>query len=234
MITLAVINQSSVVSDADVKLYCDCQQMQVTRDFYPIWGVYAKIKFIPKGQTPDPSFWQVVILDTSDQANALGYHDLTSNDLPLAKVFAKTTMDDGALWSVTASHEVLEMLVDPWINLAAFDNVSKFYAYEVGDPVEDDKFGYLIGKFTFSDFVKPNWFEPTTPRGQSCSFKNNVKTPFTLAAGGYISFVDLNQVNKGWQQITASSNPKFNLAENKYSRRTKMRQRNFGFKKHWL
>jgi hypothetical protein len=208
MITISVINESTVVSDADVQLFCDCQQMQVTRDFYPVWGIYAKIKFVPKGQTPAKGTWQAVILDTSDQADALGYHDLTSDSLPLAKIFAKTTMDDGGLWSVTASHEVLEMLADPWINLASFDDNSKFYAYEVCDAVEADELGYVIGKFHFSDFVFPAWFEPTTTAaGTQYSFKKNVSAPFQLAKGGYISYVDLNDVSKGWQQITAATKP---------------------------
>ena len=32
----------------------------------------------------------MLVLDTSDQAGALGYHDVTPQGLPLGKVFAKT------------------------------------------------------------------------------------------------------------------------------------------------
>jgi hypothetical protein len=37
--------------------------------------------------------------------------------LPLSKVFVKTTLADGELVSVSASHELVEMLVDPAINM---------------------------------------------------------------------------------------------------------------------
>jgi len=50
-----------------------------------------------------------VILDDSDQAGALGYHDLTSDGLPIGKVFAASDLKAGTSWTVTASHELLEM-----------------------------------------------------------------------------------------------------------------------------
>lgn len=224
MIKISILNQSTVLSDTQVQSYVPRQQMQVSRDFYPAWGIYAKLVWVPKGVTPDPNSWQLVFLDNSDQAGALGYHDLTPNDLPLSKIFAKDDITDGYSWSVTASHECMEMLVDPWINLAAFDNGSRFYAYEVGDPVEADNFGYQIGGLQFSDFVLPSWFEPTTTNGKF-SFMNNVHSPFTLAKGGYTSFVDLNQASKGWQQITAATEPKFSPRLNR--RRDNLKRKKF-------
>ena len=59
-----------------------------------------------------------------------GYHDLTTTGLPIGKVFAKTTFDAGDLVSVTLSHEVLETLGDPDINLIV-QKGSRAYAYEV-------------------------------------------------------------------------------------------------------
>jgi hypothetical protein len=42
----------------------------------------------------------------------VGYHDLTNEGLPLGKVFAGSDMVNGYNWTVTASHELLEMLID--------------------------------------------------------------------------------------------------------------------------
>jgi len=42
----------------------------------------------------------MVFLDNADQPGALAYHDLTPDGLPLAKVFVKTTVDNGDLVSV--------------------------------------------------------------------------------------------------------------------------------------
>jgi hypothetical protein len=45
----------------------------------------------------------------------LGYHDFSANSQPLGKVFAKADFDSGSSVSVTISHELLEMLGDPYI-----------------------------------------------------------------------------------------------------------------------
>ena len=60
-----------------------------------------------------------MFLDSVDVQGALGYHDLTPDGLPLSKVFVKTTLNGGQKVSVTACHELAEMLVEPAINLCA-------------------------------------------------------------------------------------------------------------------
>jgi len=42
-----------------------------------------------------------------------GHHDLTPDGLPVGKSFAGTDKHFGHSWTVTASHELLEMLADP-------------------------------------------------------------------------------------------------------------------------
>jgi hypothetical protein len=57
----------------------------------------------------------MVFLDDADQPGALAY--LTPDGLPQSKVFVKTTLENNDLVSVSASHELVEMLVDPATNL---------------------------------------------------------------------------------------------------------------------
>jgi hypothetical protein len=212
MINIAVVNQSTVVKDADASAITAVLQTQVSRDFFPIWGVDAKLTFVSKGKQAPAGSWVLAILDNADQAGALGYHDTTPDGLPLGKVFAKTTLDDGGAVSVTASHELLEMLGDPDINLTAeLDDATgrpaKFYAYEVCDACEDDQFGYKIDGILVSDFVYPAYFESfRTAAATQFDFGNHVKAPFSLLAGGYISVLDLANLSQGWQQITPNRN----------------------------
>jgi hypothetical protein len=86
----------------------------VNQHIVPIWGTPAKLI-----KTTDfvKDAWAMVFLDNADQPGALAYHDLTPGGLPLSKVFVKTTLADGELVSVSASHELVEMLVDPAINM---------------------------------------------------------------------------------------------------------------------
>ena len=135
-IQISVINASTVISDGDVPAVVDALQQQVTNDFGPVWGVNAVLSIVPHGSQPPAGSWWLTILDDADQAGALGYHDLTSEGLPLSKVFAATDLKYGNSWSVTASHELLEMLVDPNINLTVLvqtdsQTAGTLYAYEV-------------------------------------------------------------------------------------------------------
>jgi hypothetical protein len=108
-----VINESTVLADTDVVPVVAALQKQVTNDFGPVWGTATQLSILPKGNQPPSGSWWLVLLDDSDQANALGYHDLTAEGLPIGKVFAASDLKAGTSWTVTASHELLEMLGDP-------------------------------------------------------------------------------------------------------------------------
>ena len=63
-----------------------------------------------------------------------------------------------ALVSTSASHELVEMLVDPGINLLATGPDAKAaYAYETADPVE--QYAFSIDRIPMSNFVYPSYFE---------------------------------------------------------------------------
>src|SRR5213594_2301364 len=141
-IKVAVINASTVLKDADAGKAVPALQAQIHNDFAPAWGVDADLVFIPKGSEPPAGAWWLAILDNSDQAGALGYHDLTDEGLPLGKVFAASDITYGYEWTVTASHELLEMLADPDINLTVFVQSDAtrglIYMHEVCDACEAD------------------------------------------------------------------------------------------------
>ncbi len=200
---IAVINQSTVLTDKQITAAAlNAFQIQVTSHFAPVYNVNASLKFYPKGITPPATSWQAVIFDNSDQADALAYHELTNNGLPLAKIFAKTEMDNGYSWTVSFTHELLEMLADPWCTLASQDpNTNLFYAYEVCDPVEDDQYGYLINKILVSDFIWPSWFDPY-PLAHRFDQMNHLSKPLQIISGGYAQVLNPAQ-GSGWQQVTA-------------------------------
>lgn len=219
--TISVINESTVLSDDQVKAFMGALQTQVSRDAGPIWEFEAILVFVPKGETPDPASWWLVILDDSDQAGALGYHELTSEALPIGKVFAKTDLQYGLETSVTASHELLEMLGDPDINLTVINAAgTKLYMRELCDAPEDDSLAYEIDGVKVSDFVLPAWFEDGNTKGPF-SFKGNLSGPFQLAKGGYIGEMDVSSQD-GWQQVTAEKAPRMEksvAAKQRHSRR---------------
>lgn len=198
--TVSIINESTKAADTDVQKWTAAWQKQVTNDFAPVWGADAELVFVPAGQKPDPTTFWLVGLDNSDQAGALGYHDLTPQGLPIGKFFIGTDLQYGYNPSVTGSHELLEMLGDPGINKVYQGPDGNFYAGEVADAPEADQYGYVIDGVTVSDFVYPSWFGGvvSTPYDH----QGTIKGPLQLLPGGYIG---VWTPNTGWTQKTAET-----------------------------
>src|SRR5947207_841496 len=203
--TIAVYNQSSVLGDTEVDKACQAIDKQVKNHVFNAWGLTADVVFKPNTIPVDSSWWRVVVLDNSDIAQALGYHDFTPAGMPEGKVFAKSDQAAGLNWTVTLSHEVLEMIVDPDIVRCAFDdNASRLWAYEVCDACEADSDGYIITvgdpvDILVSDFVFPAYFEPFNNIGPY-DYQQKITRPFQVLPGGYMSILDVGN-NLGWQSI---------------------------------
>jgi hypothetical protein len=198
---IAVMNESTTISDADVQKMLSAFDQQWNKDLRPIWGVdAATFTFVPKHQMPPAGSWWCVFLDNSDQAGALAYHDLTNEGLPISKVFVKTLQQDNASVSVGATHELCEMAVDPWLNSAYQDPHGVFWAGEVCDPVESDQYGYEIGGVLVTDFITPNWFAHQHAQA-SIDLKGHSNAAFEILSGGYAQKFD---PHRGWVQVSGS------------------------------
>lgn len=195
---IAVSNASTCLSDEQVEAVLPSLQKQVSNEFKAYWDLDCTLSFLPKNASLTPGWWQVAVLDDPDQAGALGYHELTNQGAPFGKIFARLDLESGSSWTATLSHELLEMLADPWINWCAIGRDSKIYALEVCDAVEDDNLGYMIDGVLVSDFVTPAWFEPTC--ADRLDFRQHLSKALEIARGGYIATFDPSM---GWTQITA-------------------------------
>jgi hypothetical protein len=195
---IAITNASTCLTEAQVEAVLPALQKQASIDFRAYWQQDCTLSFLPNGQALTGGWWQIVIVDNPDQAGALGYHEMTSQGTPLGKVFAKLDMQSGSSWTVTLSHELLEMLADPWINWCAMGSDSRIYALEVCDAVEADDLGYKIDGVLVSDFITPAWYEPTC--ADRLDFRKHVSKELELVRGGYMSVFD---PTSGWTQINA-------------------------------
>lgn len=197
--TVAVQNHSTVLTDAQVQAAMPALQHQANYHFRPYWDAGCSMIWLDKAATKPTHAWLLVILDNSDQAGALGYHDENPDGTPIMKVFAKTDQTYGLSWTVTASHELLEALADPDLVRAMQVTNTEFYALEVGDPVEDDSLGYTIktaagDQIKVSDFILPAWFN----EGQSAihfDYMGHCSKALEVTPGGYVSIYVSGQ---GW------------------------------------
>lgn len=199
---IAIVNKSTVLTDAELHMMVVAAQYQITYHWEPQWNSGAtllEMKEVPAGA------WGLIIADTSDQAGALGYHETTAAGLPLGFVFAKDDMKYGNSVSITLSHELLEMLGDPFASEAVQIGTTTFAAYESCDAVEADELGYKVKGISMSDFIYPQWFIP----GIEGPFDhgNHCKAPLTILPGGYCGIWTPKQ---GWQQTVNNKKGKMN------------------------
>jgi len=181
--TVAFISKTDEVRESELVDIIDALRLQLERDFAPVWGYSAKLKL---AEMPENGDWQLVFLDDAEAAGMMGYHGLDLNGEPLAKAFVKSAKRAGEKISVAASHELLEMLIDPSAQLWAQGNDGLFYAYEVCDAVEEEIYPIGEKKLEVSNFVYPTFFE-SWHADKSVEFDQlkRVIRPFQTLESGY-------------------------------------------------
>ena len=186
---VALVSQTDKVSFRDLGLVSAAIQKQVTRDLGPIWNVDATVDAFETLPDVPVGYWPVIVRDDIP-FDAGGIHLNRANGQP----FALVRFSDE--WSVTTSHETLEMLVDPSGNRTVASNSPKpdqgrvLIVVEVCDPSEASEFGYSVNGIQVSDFYTPRFFDPLPAAGARYSFSGALTAPRQVRDGGYISWWD--------------------------------------------
>jgi hypothetical protein len=206
-ISVAVVSEVENHDPGDVARVTAALQRQAIRDFRPAWDVEATVDSFPKLEDVPIGYWPILIQEDINMPGAAGIH-LDKDGQP----FALVTMSDS--WSLTASHELLEMLADPFGNRLVPGQSPKRgqgrveFLVEVCDPSEADEFGYTVNDILVSDFYTPHFFDPVKADGVRYSFTGAIKKPRTILKGGYISF-HAPVSDHWWQQIWFGSKAEF-------------------------
>jgi len=168
---------------------------QVERDFASVWNVTADVRYAGPPSKARKNAWQLVLLDEND-SDYDGYHELTNRGQPLGRVMLQQAKHCLTGWTSTASHELLEMLVNPDTQLGVFvyDPAvgGRVYQCEVCDPCQDDAFCYKIDGIWVSDFVYPAWFDGWRKPDKSTKLDHRklLERPFKVGAAGYMTYFD--------------------------------------------
>ena len=224
---VAIVSIAPEVPTRDLLLVAAAVQKQVTRDFTPLWGIAATVDAF-EDLASVPSDYRPVILfgDLSElpgqlaprigerQAQAV-VDVLESDDISGIHLAAITRQPfslasvSGA-WTVTVSHETLEMLADPYGNrlVAAVHPLNRAkrvnYLLEVCDPCLATY--YTVNGLPVSDFYTPRYFDPVGIESVRYSFTGAIGEPLQILPGGYLSWIDpldsaLYQLEAGGQPI---------------------------------
>lgn len=203
---ISVINHTNgKVKDEELQQAIRAINRQIAEEFQSHWSMGATLRLegrsqtTPSKQTPADMRGDGVlyIWDRCDVPGALGYHDRNNKGIPYGFVFLDVSKAAGENWTVTLSHEALEMIADPEVNLLVLGphpaNPKKavFHWYEMCDAVQADT--YLVDGVEVSNFVLPLYFtggDEYVGRNDFLGRLHGGKTlkSFGVNPGGYIGF----------------------------------------------
>jgi hypothetical protein len=204
---LALVSESKKVSASALSRVGAALQKQATRDLAPVWQVKATVDTFPTLEDVPIGYWPIIVTE-EDLGDAAGIHEDKEG-----QPFALVRYDYG--WGLTASHEVCEMLVDPFGNRMTAGQSPKpgqgrvEFLVEVCDPSEDTPYAYRVNGILVSDFYTPNYFDPLASPSVRYSFTGAIKNPRQILKGGYISWHD--PISDHWFQETwfSGTKPRF-------------------------
>jgi hypothetical protein len=175
---IAVLNFSTV-PNTTVQHWVNAIQRQVSEDFCPKWHMNANLRFYSASERPPEGAWLIRIVPGSNRSEHSGYHlSVDDHGIPYADVFVIR----GERTDLTLSHEVLEMLANPYDDRYVED-FPFMWMLEVADPVQHES--YERDGVKLSNFVFPGWFDALT-RTLPLDFLGTVDTPGHVSHGSAI------------------------------------------------
>jgi hypothetical protein len=195
---LALVSESASVSPGELTRVAAALEKQVARDFAPIWEVTATLSAFTDLEDMPTDYCPLIVMDDIGVSGAAGIH-LDKNGQPFALIQYSPS------WSLTASHETLELLADPFGNrLVAGPSPMEGqgrveFLLEVCDPSEAAEFSYTVNGVMVSDFITPHYHDPAQAPGVRYSYTGAISSPREVLKGGYLSWHD--PVSDHWWQV---------------------------------
>lgn len=208
---ISVVNHTDGgIADEDLQTAIRAINRQIAENFVPYWGMPAVLRLEGRSaknpnriQLADMRGDAVLYLwnNVEEVKDAIGYHDANDRGIPFGYVFTEIAKDCGEDWSVTLSHEALEMIGDPEGNLLVMgphptERRNVFHWFEMCDAVQDES--YLIDGVRVSNFVLPLYFTGTRSVDEvgarndflGRAYRGKTLRSFAINPGGYIGFYD--------------------------------------------
>jgi subtilisin family serine protease len=205
---ISVVNHSAEIVDAKLQATLRALNRQLREDFAPYWGRSARLRLegrsaarpVPEDASDIRGEAVIYLCDRPEDAEeALGYHELNQRGIAYGFVFTQLARMLEEEWSITLSHEVLELTLDPEVNLLVKGPHPEdptrevFHWYEACDAVQTQ--GYEIDGIRVSNFVLPLYFTTSEEPGARNDFlgargRRPMLPSFGVAKGGYVGYFD--------------------------------------------
>lgn len=204
---VALVSEISEVSAWELTSVAAALQKQATRDLGPIWEVPSTVDAFTRLEDVPVGYWPIIVLKDIQTPGASGVHSDQQG-----QPFALVQYSDS--WSLTASHECLEMLVDPMgkrlvAGQSPMENQGRVeFLMEACDPCESSSYAYTVNGMLVSDFITPHFFDPVAATGVQYSYTGAIKSPREVLPGGYLSWHE-PITDHWWQLIFFGTNKEF-------------------------
>lgn len=246
---ISVINLThGLLSDSEVIMAIRAVNRQVAEDFSPYWNLHGQLRLegnsVAQPDIDHPEDMQgegiIYLWDKSDVPNALGYHEANFRGIPYGVVFLDIATEIGENWTVTFSHEVLELIGDRQANRLIRGphpdpdkrTQTVYHWNEMCDAVQDET--YLIDEVEVSNFVLPLYFTPDAEAGSRNDFLGSrykkagggpavTLRSFGINPGGYVGFFDPEADDFG--TVMGPDVDEFNRLDFAHSKRAEWRQK---------
>lgn len=204
---ISIINHTQgKLKDDDIQIALRAVNRQIKEDFEPYWSIGATLRLegrstARKNSPPVDMRGDAIIYlrAAADSDGALGFHDSHYRGIPYGIVFTDISDELAESWTTTMSHEALELIGDPEVNLLVMGphptkkRHTVFHWYEMCDAVQAES--YKIDEVEVSNFVLPLYFTGGEERGGRNDFLGNrhggrTLRSFSANPGGYFGFFD--------------------------------------------
>ena len=210
---ISVINHTNGnLSDGEVQAALRAVNRQIAEDFAPHWGRGATLRLegsarvgfseaTPEHQASIDMRGDAIIYlwDPPDVQSGFGFHARNFQGIPYGFVYPEIASRLAEDWPVSLSHEALEMIADPEVNLLAMGphplegTRVVFHWYEVCDAVQTEV--YWIDGCPVSNFLLPLYFTVSEEPGSRNDFLNEPHSGSTIPSfginpGGYVGYFD--------------------------------------------
>ncbi|MBP8103000.1 MAG: hypothetical protein KAY79_02135 [Nitrospira sp.] len=185
-IKISIVPRCNQLSLAEAAAGAAAIQQQVIDHFAPVWKISAVVTALER---PEVGYVPVFVIDNITVPGLTGYHTVDDGS-PYAVV------QYGATWTLAASHECLEMILDPSADrrvsapLPSQTPKTVDFILEVCDPCQSKDCAYLIGRFLVSDFYTPNYFDSNATPGIYYSYNRKLIMPKEVQPGGTLAWID--------------------------------------------
>jgi hypothetical protein len=229
MIKVALVSQTRKISHVELRHVAAAFDRQVREHFTPLWHLNAQVKAFRKPGDVPTDHWPVTIRDQIEAEGAISYHSVNKGR-PFVEVSYTLAEQYASKWTFSASHDLLEMLVDPNANrtikapaIVPGKNYDVTYPVQVCDPCANARYGYEIEGVLVADFTTPDYWLPRSRKKGKYSFTGALTRPFQVLPGGYLNWQDPK--TKKWNifigESEAAAQPETGPAKRKEVSRTR-------------